>query len=65
VQSSVKPGDAKAEIRREFERTAAVDANGITADTEGDGQFVLRGRIRLGRSSTRRRAAWSVPGVST
>lgn len=61
----VRRQDVKAQIEREFERSARLDASRIRVETAGDGRVILRGAVKtLSAREDAERAAYALPGVS-
>lgn len=65
IKSAPKVADVRERIRKELERTVDQEANRITIETS-DGRVTLKGVVHSWTElDAARRAAWSVPGVTT
>ena len=64
VKSSIRPRDVLKNVRSALERSADLEADGITVKTEGD-KVILIGTVRSwSEKNAAERAAWSAQGVN-
>lgn len=64
VAPRISPAEVKARIERAFERSAQLEAQGISVEVH-DGRLVLTGRVRsMAERDQAEAAAWSTKGVS-
>lgn len=62
---NISASEVKEKIIQEFERSARIDAKNIRVEVDGS-KVTLKGNIRnLDEDTEAKRAAWSVPGVSS
>src|SRR3984893_6834147 len=64
LQPRIPPGEIKHKIEEAFRRSADLDANRVTVETDG-GAVILRGTVRSwAERQEAERVAWATPGVT-
>ncbi len=65
IKPRLKPNEIKQKITAAFIRSASIDSEKISIQTEG-GKVILKGMVRtLGERDDAENAAWSAPGVTS